>query len=125
MHGKDEPTPLTVDHGEPLDPAVFTSISATTAKNEFGQMLDMVNAGRTVVITKHDAPKAVVMSFDEFKAITERESRKLNTLSDEFDALLEGMQGAKARAGLKAAFDATPERLGRAAVKAARKRRRG
>jgi len=40
----------------------------------------------------------------------------------DFDALLAGMQTPKARAGMKAAFDATPRELGRAAVAAARKR---
>ena len=47
---------------------------------------------------------------------------KLDTLSGEFDALLARMQAPKARAGMKAAFDASPKQLGRAAVAAARKR---
>jgi putative transcriptional regulator len=40
----------------------------------------------------------------------------------EFDALLARMQTLKARKGMKAAFNASPSKLGRAAVKAARTR---
>ena len=38
------------------------------------------------------------------------------------DCLLAGMQTASAKKGMQAAFNASPEILGRAAVKAARKR---
>jgi NAD+--asparagine ADP-ribosyltransferase len=48
----------------------------------------------------------------------------LDELTEEFDALLERMQTTRAKAGVAAAFDAAPEELGRAAVKAARPRRR-
>jgi len=75
-----------------------------------------------VVITKHDAPKAVLVSVDEFNALAGAAESKLDTLSSEFDALLARMQTRKARAGMKAAFDASPKQLGRAAVAAARKR---
>jgi antitoxin Phd len=46
---------------------------------------------------------------------------KLDSLSAEFDALLR-MQTPAARAGMKAAFNASPRQLGKAAVIAARKR---
>lgn len=46
----------------------------------------------------------------------------LKTLQAEFDALLERMQTAAARAGMKRAFNASAEQLGKAAVDAARKR---
>jgi hypothetical protein len=42
-------------------------------------------------------------------------------LSSEFDALLARMQTPEARAGMQAAFDATPEQLAKAAVTFARK----
>ena len=48
---------------------------------------------------------------------------ELNTLSEEFDALLEQMQQPGARAAMQAAFDSSPEELGRAAVEEACKRR--
>lgn len=105
--------------GERVDAASFTS---TVAKNEFGRLLEMVIQGRVVVITKHDAPKAVLVSLDEFNALTRAAGSKLDTLSGEFDALLARMQAPKARAGMRAAFDASPKQLGKAAVAAARKR---
>ena len=46
---------------------------------------------------------------------------KLDVLSSEFDALLARMQTAKARKAMRAAFSASPEQLGKAAVAAARK----
>jgi PHD/YefM family antitoxin component YafN of YafNO toxin-antitoxin module len=85
-------------------------------------MLEMVIQGGVVVITKHDAPKAVLLSVDEFNALAHAPSLKLDALSGQFDALLARMQTPKARAGMKAAFAASPKQLGRAAVAAARRR---
>jgi len=110
--------PLLVN-GKPIESSSFT---ATDAKNEFGQMLEMVTAGRAVVITKHDTPKAVMISYDEFMALAERGKHQLNSLRAEFDELLSSMQTPEARAGIKAAFDASPTQLGRAAVSAMRRR---
>src|SRR5204862_511794 len=90
----------------------FTS---TVAKNEFGRLLEMGMRGRVVVITKHDAPKAVLVSLDEFNALARAAESKLDTLSGEFDALLARMQTPRARAGMRAAFDATPRQFGKAA----------
>jgi len=63
--------------------------------------------------------QAIVMR--KHKAIPPAQS-KLEDLNAEFDALLARMQTAKARAGMKAALNASPKRLGKAAVAAARKR---
>ena len=98
-----------------------SAISATDAKNEFGRLLEMTNHGRLVVITKHEAPKAVLMSIDEFNAFSRAPERKLDTLTSEFDAILTRMQTPTARSAMKAAFNATPAQLGRAAA-SARKR---
>jgi prevent-host-death family protein len=105
--------------GEQVNASSFT---ATDAKKEFGRVLEMVIQGGVVVITKHDAPKAVLLSVDEFNALARATGRKLDTLSGEFDALLARMQTPRARAGMKAAFEASPKQLGKAAVAAARKR---
>jgi prevent-host-death family protein len=107
----------------PAGPAgAATSFTATGAKKEFGRVLEIVLRGGRVVITKHEAPKAVVLSMDEFHALTQATERTLATLSGEFDALLAGMQTPSARAGMKAAFEASPRAVGRAAVAAARRR---
>ena len=97
-------------------------VSATEAKREFGQLLEQVLQGRLVVITKHDAPKAVIMTIDRYQELVGAGEAKLETLSREFDALLDRMQTPAARRGMKSAFDASPKALGRAAATAARKR---
>ena len=99
-----------------------TRFTATQAKNEFGRALEMALRGDTVVITKHDAPKAILISVDGFNQLTNASQRTLDTLSDEFDALLARMQSPQASAAMKAAFAAPPKELGKAAVIAARKR---
>ena len=100
----------------------MTSVTATEAKNEFGRILEKVLQGDTVIITKHNDPKAVLISVEQFNALSRANRVKLDTLSGEFDALLARMQAPATRAGMKAAFDASPKQLGKAAVAAARKR---
>jgi antitoxin Phd len=98
------------------------SITATVAKNEFGRELEKVLHGGITVITKHDAPKAVLMSFEDFRQLSNAGRTKLDNLSGQFDALLGRMQKPQARSGMRAAFGASPRQLGQAAVAAARKR---
>ena len=97
-------------------------ISATDAKNRFGRILETVIQGGRVVITRHDSPKAVLCSMDEFHALSNARAAELEALTGEFDRLLAKMQTPAARAGMSAAFHATPKELGRAAQAAARKR---
>jgi antitoxin Phd len=103
------------------DPDMET-VASTEAKNLFGALLDKAIGGKKVVITRRDAPKAVMVGFEEFESLTRRNVRTLNTLSEVFDARLAQMQTAKARAATRKAFDASPKQLGRAAVRAARRR---
>jgi antitoxin Phd len=116
----DEPSALNSYRGD--RPGAASTVTATYAKNEFGRVLEKVIQGGIVVVTKHDQPKAVLISVREFNALTSANRNKLDTLSGEFDALLARMQTPAARAGMKAAFDASPRQMGKAAVTAARKR---
>jgi prevent-host-death family protein len=97
-------------------------ISATDAKNRLGNLLDAVLQGGIVLITKHETPRAVLLSMEEYTALSGASQTRLDTLNGEFDALLGRMQTAKARAGARAAFNASPEQLGKTAVAAARRR---
>lgn len=99
-----------------------TSYTATEAKHEFGRVLEQAIHGAPVVITKHDAPRAVLISMDQFKALQNAPQLKLNTLSAQFDALLDRMQTPQARRGMSIAFNASAKQLGKAAVVSARKR---
>ena len=105
--------------GELLEPA---SVTASEAKSGFGRVLDMVMQGGAVVITKHDVPKAVVLSVQNFNALSRATETSLDTLSREFDALLAKLQTPKARSGMKAAFAASGRQLGKAAVASVRTR---
>jgi prevent-host-death family protein len=105
--------------GELVD---IPTVAATRLKNEFGTILEQAARG-AVAITRHDAPKAVLVSYEDFEALVKGQNQNLGELSAEFDSLLARMQTPRARKGMHAAFEATPAQLGRAAVKAARKRR--
>ena len=74
------------------------------------------------MITKHDSPRAVLISIDQYQALEEAPQLKLNRLTDQFNTLLERMQTPKARRGMAAAFGANNKQLGKVAVVAARKR---
>jgi antitoxin Phd len=98
------------------------TVAATRFKNEFGAIFEQAALGGAVAITKHDAPKAVLLSYAEFESLTKAHMPALDALSAQFDGLLERMQAPKAKAAMAAAFDADPATLGRAAVKQAARR---
>ena len=66
--------------------------------------------------------QAVLISIDDFQTLQEAPQAKLNTLTEQFDTLLERMQSRKVRRGMAAAFRADNKKMGKAAVAAARKR---
>ena len=96
------------------------TVAATRIKNEFGAVLEQAVRGGAVAITKHETPKAVLISYDEFQALVKARSPDLGDLTAEFDTLLARMQTPAAAKGMEAAFNASPAELGRAAVKAAK-----
>ena len=99
------------------------TVAATRFKNEFGTIFEQAALGGAVAITKHNTVKAVLLSYAEFEALTKASTPALDDLSDQFDQLLERMQTPQAKSAMASAFDATPEQIGRAAVKAARAKR--
>jgi antitoxin Phd len=107
--------------GETLEPS---SVTASRAKSEFGRILEMAIQGGAVVITRHDDPKAVLISVESFNALSGAADSRLDTLNREFDELLQRMQEPGARRGMKTAFAASGKDLGKAAVAAARGRGR-
>jgi prevent-host-death family protein len=99
------------------------TVAATRFKNEFGSIFEQATVGGAVAITKHNTPKAVLLSYAEFEALTRSTAPALDELTAEFDDLLERMQTPQSKNAMASAFDASPEELGVAAVKAARARR--
>jgi len=98
------------------------TVTATEAKTRFGPLLEKAIQGRAVVITKHDTPKAVLLSITEFESLVRPKEPTLDTLTNEFDRVLARMQTTSSRNALKSAFGATPAELGRLAVVNARRR---
>ncbi|MCC6194344.1 MAG: type II toxin-antitoxin system Phd/YefM family antitoxin [Burkholderiales bacterium] len=98
--------------GELVEPA---KISASDAKNRFGKILERVTEEGGVAITLRNEPKFVVISIETYQRLARADARSLNTLTDEFDALLDRMQEPGARAAMARAFNMTPEELGQAA----------
>jgi prevent-host-death family protein len=98
------------------------SYTASKAKNEFGRLLERATQGEPVAITKHGLKKAYLISADQYNALRHEPEQKLASLRNEFDELFSRMQTKRFRSGMSAAFHASPERLGKAAVVAARKR---
>ena len=96
------------------------AVPATQFKNALAAVMERTLRGGAVAITKHETPKAVLLSYDEFVALTRSRGDSHDDLSGEFDGLLVRLQTPAARKGLAAAFDATPVQIGSAAVKAAR-----
>lgn len=99
-------------------------VTATDAKNEFGRLLDAAIRGRRVLITRHDTPRAVLLSKEDFDMLSGAPSVQLAALTAEFDALLDGLQTPKSTSALMMAFEAAPSEVGKAAVAATRRRRR-
>jgi prevent-host-death family protein len=99
------------------------TITATEAKNAFGRVLDTALSRGVVAITKREKVRAVVLSLEAYDALRQSSSRMLAGLESEFDALVTGMQTPKARAAGDALFAAKPAGLGRAAKKAAARKR--
>jgi len=104
--------------GELVD---IQSVPATQLKNQFASVLDRAVRGGPVAITKHNSARAILISVEEFEALVAERARSLDALGSQFDGLLARMQKPAAKKGMHAAFNASPQALGRAAVKAARK----
>jgi prevent-host-death family protein len=106
--------------GEQID---VESVSATAAKNEFGKVLDTALQQGAVAITRHDAPKAVLLDIEEYNALVATKNGQLDRLAAQFDELVGRMQTPQAQKAVRAAFAASPAELGKAAVIAATKDR--
>ena len=99
------------------------TVTATEAKNQFGPLLESAMQGRAVIITRHDTPKAVLLSMEEFESLVRANRPNLESLSAEFDTLLVEMQSPASVRAVQALFETSPEELGRLAVKHAKRRR--
>ena len=105
------------------DEVVLASFTATDVKNRFSDVLEAALRDGAAVIQKHSSTKAVLLSWDEYVALTAARRTQLQDLTAKFDTLLARMQTPEFTRAAQSAFDASPEELGAAAVKAARSRK--
>jgi prevent-host-death family protein len=108
--------------GEWVDAPQYT---ATEAKHKFGQLLDSALRTGPVAIVKQRKPAAVLISLDQYQALTQAEDRALAALSAEFDRQFSQMQGPAAAAAMQRAFDTPPAQLGAFAVSSMQTKRVG
>jgi prevent-host-death family protein len=100
------------------------TISATELKNATADVFEQVAARRAVAITRHDKPRAVLLSVEQYEALTGQQNPDwLEKLHEQYRGLLDRMQGPEQRAAAERAFNATPEELGEAAVWAAQQKK--
>lgn len=103
--------------------AEMPTISATELKNATADVFEQVAARRAVAITRHDKPRAVLLSIDQYEALTAQHNPPwMEQLHEEYRGLLDRMQGPDQRAAAEKLFKATPEELGEAALWAAQQR---
>lgn len=98
-------------------------VTATELKNSTADVIEQVAARRAIAITRHDKPRAVLISIEEYEALTGQEPEWLEGLKQEYQGLLDRMQGPEQRAAADRLFQATPEELGAAAVRAAQRKK--
>lgn len=98
------------------------AISATELKNATADVFEQVAARRAVAITRHDKPRAVLLSVEQYEALAGQRPSWLEELHEKYRGMLERMQGPEQRAAAERAFNATPEELGEAALWAAQRR---
>jgi len=101
---------------------VASEVSASDAKNTFGRILERVTKDGGVTITRRSEPVAVVIPIATYARLAGTEAGMLDTLSGEFDALLERMQAPGMADAMQRAFDMSPAELARAEVPAVAKR---
>ena len=98
------------------------SVTATTAKNAFGKVLEQALSQGMVLITRHASARAVLLSVEEYQAMLDRVPDPLQVLGAEFDALVAKMRKPKARMAGRMLFKASGIELGKAVAADTRKR---
>lgn len=97
-------------------------LSLTEAKRTLDQVLDRVAAGTVVTLTRRGNPAAVLIPVETYEQLLANQD-PLAALRPRWEERFARMQTPEHRAAVDALFKATPEELGRAAVRAAQLRK--
>ena len=98
------------------------TITATELKNSTADVFEQVAAKQAIAITRHEKPRAILLSVEQYEALAGQRPEWLEKLHEEYRGMLERMQGPEQRAGAEKLFRATPEELGQAALWAAQQK---
>lgn len=102
-----------------------TTISATQAKNQFGEIMRCAKEG-PVYIEKHGRTEAVVLDAPAYEALLKKARDQdevlLDELREEFDAAYQEMQTAASRSAADLLLSATPAQLNKRPKKATKRR---
>jgi antitoxin Phd len=98
------------------------TITATELKNATADVFEQVATKQAVAITRHEKPRAVLLSVEQYEALTGQRPDWLEQLHEEYRGMLDRMQGSEQRAIADKLFQATPEELGEAALWAAQQK---
>jgi prevent-host-death family protein len=110
-----QPIRVRNSHGEFVE---AKAVSASDAKN-VGRILEYVSKDGGVTITRRNEPLAVVIPVETYARLAATEQASLDTLTGEFDALMDRMQQPGMARAMQRAFQMSPEELGRGAVRQA------
>jgi prevent-host-death family protein len=102
------------------------TISATRAKNAFGEIMESVRRSVPVFIEKHGKAEAVVLNVSHYQTLV-RQARtpddvQLDGLREDFETLYLSMQGDKSRKAVDSLLSTSAEELNKTAAKRARRR---
>jgi prevent-host-death family protein len=70
----------------------MVEVSASDAKNHFGEVIAQVADGKVVAVTRHNETIGVIVPPEEYDRMRKATSGKLNLLTAQFDQLVEQMQ---------------------------------
>jgi len=101
------------------------TITATELKNATADVFEQVAAKQAVAITRHEKPRAVLLSVEQYEALTGQRPDWLEQLHEEYRGMLDRMQGPEQRVIADKLFQATPQELGEAALRAAQQEAKG
>ncbi len=101
-------------------------VTATALKNSTAEVLDQVQMGNVFAVTRHDKPRAVLVSMERYEQMMAGGGNEvwLEDLYQEYRGMLDRMQEPEQRAAAERAFNATSEELGAAAVRSAMRTRK-
>jgi prevent-host-death family protein len=114
------PAPIRI-RNKRVEPTAAPQFTASEAKHRFGELLDTALRTGPVTITKQRKPTAVLISLEEYRALTQADDRSLEALSTEFDRRFAAMQAPGAAAAMQRAFDTPADELGAFAAASLRK----